>query len=98
MAPVLANCPPIEWLPAMFGIVPHWQEPKRLSRITYNARSEAVAEKPSCRSGWKKRQFALIPGESFFKPCYESGKAVRWPASGRGACTTRGRRAGRSRC
>lgn len=78
VAPFLANVLPDEWLPGMFGIVPHWGDPKKLSRMTYNARSETVAEKPSFRSAWKKRQFALIPVECFYEPCYESGKAERW--------------------
>jgi putative SOS response-associated peptidase YedK len=78
VAPMLANELPDEWLPAMFGMVPHWGDPARLSRMTYNARSETVADKPSFRSAWKHRQFALIPVESFYEPNYESGKAVRW--------------------
>ena len=78
VAPFLANVLPEEWLPGMFGMVPHWGEPKKLSRMTYNARSETVADKPSFRNAWRRRQFALIPAEAFFEPCYESGKAVRW--------------------
>ncbi len=78
VAPFLANILPTEWLPGMFGLVPHWGDPVKLSRMTYNARSETVAERPSYRNAWKRRQFALIPVESFYEPCYESGKAVRW--------------------
>jgi len=62
----------------MFGLVPHWGDPKKLSRMTYNARSETVAEKPAYRNAWKYRQFALIPVESFYEPCYETGKPIRW--------------------
>lgn len=76
--PFLANCLPTEWLPGMFGLVPHWGDPKKLCRMTYNARSETVTEKPSYRSAWKQRQFALIPVEAFYEPCYESGKPIRW--------------------
>lgn len=78
VAPFLANALPEEWLPGMFGLVPHWGEPKKLSRMTYNARAETVADKPSFRQAWRRRQFALIPVESFFEPCYDSGRAVRW--------------------
>ena len=78
VAPFLSNVRPTEWLPGMFGMVPHWGDPKKLSRMTYNARSETVAEKPSFRNAWKQRQFALIPVESFYEPNYESGKPVRW--------------------
>lgn len=77
-APFLASCLATEWLPGMFGLVPHWGDSKKLFRMTYNARSESVAQKPSYRNAWKQRQFALIPVESFYEPCYESGKPVRW--------------------
>ncbi|GAA5177500.1 SOS response-associated peptidase family protein [Niveibacterium umoris] len=78
VAPFLANILPHEWLPGMFGLVPHWGDPARLSRMTYNARSETVAEKPSFRNAWKQRQFGLIPVDCLYEPNYESGKAVRW--------------------
>jgi len=45
----------------MFGLVPHWGDPVKLSRMTYNARTETVSEKPSFRNAWKRRQFGLIP-------------------------------------
>jgi len=61
----------------MFGMVPHWAETK-LSRQTYNARSETVATKPSFRHAFKHRQFCIIPVENFYEPSYETGKPVRW--------------------
>lgn len=61
----------------MFGMVPHWAEPK-LARQTYNARTETVAAKPSFRNAWRKRQFCIVPLASFFEPSYETGKAERW--------------------
>lgn len=63
---------------ALFGLVPFWSKDTKISRHTYNARSETVAEKPSYRDPWKKRRFALVPMLGFFEPDYESGKAVRW--------------------
>lgn len=66
------------WTLACFGLVPHWADSKALHRRTYNARSETVAAKPSFRSAWKARRFALIPMEGFYEPNYESGNAVRW--------------------
>src|SRR5574337_477919 len=78
VAPFLANILPTEWLPGMFGLVPHWGDATKLFRMTYNARSETVAAKPSFRNAWRHRQFALIPVQSFYEPNYESGKAVRW--------------------
>ncbi len=67
----------IEVIPAVFGMVPHWADMK-LSRQTYNCRTETVATKPSFRNAWKKNQFCIIPAENFYEPNYESGKPVRW--------------------
>jgi len=78
VAPFVANVLPTEWLPGMFGLVPHWGDPVKLSRMTYNARTETVSEKPSFRNAWKRRQFGLIPVHAIYEPSYESGKAVRW--------------------
>jgi putative SOS response-associated peptidase YedK len=77
IGPLLASLKPDAWLPGTFGLLPHWAEPK-LAKMTYNARSETVAEKPSFRTAWRHRQLAVIPVQAFFEPCYESGKAVRW--------------------
>jgi putative SOS response-associated peptidase YedK len=81
MAPILLarhDAPgEVEAAPAMFGIVPHWADLK-LARQTYNARTEAVAAKPSFRNAWKRRQFCPIPAENIFEPSYETGKPVRW--------------------
>jgi len=68
----------LECVAANFGLIPTWAKERSLSRHTYNARSETVSEKPSFRNAWRKQQFCLVPMESFFEPCYESGKAVRW--------------------
>jgi putative SOS response-associated peptidase YedK len=67
----------LECVNACFGMVPHWAE-LTLARHTYNARSETVASKPSFRHAFAKRQWCIIPAESFFEPSYESGRAVRW--------------------
>lgn len=66
-----------ECVPAVFGMVPHWADMK-LSRQTYNARTETVAAKPAFRNAWKRNQFCIVPAENFFEPSYESGKPVRW--------------------
>ena len=68
---------PIECVPAMFGMVPHWADPK-LARQTYNARTETVATKPSFRNAWQRKQFCIIPAEHFYEPSYDTGKPVRW--------------------
>lgn len=64
---------------AQFGLVPYWAENKKKFGLkTYNARSETVADKPSYRNAWKRRQFGLAVMQSFYEPNYISGKAVRW--------------------
>ncbi len=81
LAPILRESREIagamECIPAVFGMVPHWAEMK-LSRQTYNARTETVATKPSFRNAWKRNQFCIVPAENFYEPSYESGKPVRW--------------------
>jgi putative SOS response-associated peptidase YedK len=69
-----------ECVAACFGLVPTWADMK-LSRHTYNARTETVGEKPSFRNAFRKRQFCIIPAEAFFEPNYETGHAVRWKIS-----------------
>ncbi len=67
-----------EWREARFGLVPYWSKDSKISRHTYNARSETVAEKPSYRAPWKHRRYGLVPMLGFFEPDYETGKAIRW--------------------
>lgn len=68
----------MEWKIARFGLVPFWSNDLKISRKTYNVRSETAETKPSFRSAWKARRFALVPMTCFFEPNYASGKAVRW--------------------
>jgi putative SOS response-associated peptidase YedK len=63
---------------ARFGLIPSWARDDKISRHTYNARSETVAEKPSYRTAWRHRQFGLVLCDNFYEPNYESGRAVRW--------------------
>ena len=63
---------------ARFGLIPGWAKDDKISRHTYNARSETAAEKPSYRTAWQQRQFGLVLLDNFYEPSYESGKAVRW--------------------
>ena len=60
----------------LFGLVPHWSTDTKITKHTYNARSETVAEKPSFRDAWKWAQHCIIPAEAFFEPDWRSGKAV----------------------
>lgn len=67
---------------ARFGLVPRWSRDaahaRELSRHTVNARNETAAVKPSYRTPWRERRWALVPMDDFFEPCWETGDAVRW--------------------
>lgn len=78
VCPILTSAAPMRWTAAMFGLVPHWADPAKLARMTYNARAETVAQKPSYRNAWRQRQFCVVPTEAIYEPCHESGRAVRW--------------------
>src|SRR5450830_1806072 len=49
-----------------------------MADLTLAPRTETVAQKPSFRNAWKRKQFCIIPGDNFFEPCYETEKPVRW--------------------
>ena len=68
--------PPDELLPGLFGLVPHWADSTKLTKSTFNARSETAAEKPSFRDAWKKAQHCIVPAEAIYEPDWRSGKAV----------------------
>jgi putative SOS response-associated peptidase YedK len=51
---------------ARFGLIPNWAKDEKISRHTYNARSETVAVKPSYRNAWKKRQFCIVVADNFY--------------------------------
>ena len=68
--------PDRESLVGRFGLLPHWAKDEKLSRHTYNARSETVHEKPSFRDAWKRAQHCIIPADAIFEPDWRSGKAV----------------------
>ncbi len=68
----------VQWREAVFGLIPFWAKDEKISRQTYNARSETVDTKPSYRLSWKKSRYCLVPMQCFFEPNYASGRAVRW--------------------
>ena len=68
--------PQREALNGLFGLVPHWSQDTKITRYTYNARSETVAVKPSFRDAWKNAQHCIIPAEAIFEPDYRSGRPV----------------------
>ena len=65
-----------EALLGRFGMIPHWSRDDKITRFTYNARSETVAEKPSFRDAWRRGQHAIIPLQAFYEPDWRTGKAV----------------------
>jgi putative SOS response-associated peptidase YedK len=74
--------PDREVLLGRFGLLPHWAKDDKLSRSTYNARSETVASKPAFRDAWRRAQHCIIPLEAFWEPDWRSGKCV-WTRIGR---------------
>ncbi len=65
-----------EALHGLFGLVPPWSPDTKITRLTYNARSETVAAKPSFRDAWRRAQHCIIPAEAFYEPDWRSGKPV----------------------
>lgn len=63
---------------ALFGLIPGWASDNKISRHTYNARAETVKTKPSYRTAWRQRRYAIALLDRFFEPCYRNGKAERW--------------------
>lgn len=68
--------PEREVLTGLFGLVPHWAEDTKITRHTFNARSETVAVKPSFRDAWKRAQHCIIAADAFYEPDWRSGKAI----------------------
>jgi putative SOS response-associated peptidase YedK len=64
---------------ATFGMIPRKRIPPHVRPYdTMNARTETIGEKRSFSGAWNRLQLCLIPCRTFFEPCYETGKAVRW--------------------
>jgi len=68
--------PKREALNGLFGLVPHWSIDTKMTRFTYNARSETAAVKHSFRDAWKHAQHCIIPADAFYEPDWRSGRAV----------------------
>jgi putative SOS response-associated peptidase YedK len=58
--------------------VPWFAKTAKLPYPTCNARSEELAAKASYKLPWARGQRCIIPAESFFEPCWETGKHVPW--------------------
>ena len=68
--------PAREALLGAFGLVPPWAKDATMSRHTYNARSETVAQKPSFSAAWREARHCIIAAEAFYEPDWRSGKAI----------------------
>ncbi|MDD5030330.1 MAG: SOS response-associated peptidase family protein, partial [Rhodoferax sp.] len=77
-----AAVPEREALTGLFGLVPHWSVDTKITKATYNARSESATRRPTFRDAWGKAQHCIVPAESFFEPDWRSGRTVP-------ACITR---------
>jgi putative SOS response-associated peptidase YedK len=64
---------------ATYAMVPKRHIPPGVKKFaTMNARAETIGEKRSYSKPWRDGQLCLVPMESFYEPCYETGSAVRW--------------------
>ena len=68
--------PAREAVAGRFGLLPAWSRDPKISRHTYNARSETVASKPSFRDAWQRGQHCIVPMQAFYEPDWRSGRAV----------------------
>ena len=68
--------PYAESLNGLFGLVPHWATDTKITKSTYNARSETAAEKPSFRDAWRRAQHCIIAADGIYEPDWRSGKAI----------------------
>lgn len=53
-------------LPARWGLVPHWWSKAKLPTLTFNARSEEVADKPMWRDSYR-RMRCLMPARGWYE-------------------------------
>ena len=57
-----------------WGLIPSWSKDRKISRHTFNAKAETVAEKPSFKNAYHQRR-CLIPATGFFEwQTTEAGK------------------------
>lgn len=61
-----------------WSLVPWFAKTSKLPYPTANARSEELAAKASYKQPWARGQRCIVPAESFFEPCWESGRHVPW--------------------
>lgn len=67
-----------ELVVGQWGLIPWFAKERKLKYPTSNARSEELAQKASYKHPWARGQRCIIPAESFFEPCWETGKHIPW--------------------
>jgi putative SOS response-associated peptidase YedK len=67
-----------ELVVGQWSLVPWFAKSPKLTYPTCNARSEELMAKASYKLPWSRGQRCIIPAESFFEPCWETGKHVPW--------------------
>ena len=74
-----------ELVVGQWALIPWFAKERKLKFPTCNARSEELSRKASYKQPWARGQRCIIPADSFFEPCWETGKHVPWqfkPADG----------------
>ena len=66
----------VEGVPGAFGLIPFWSKDTKISRKTYNCRSETANTKPSFRTAWRQAQHCIIPAAAIYEPDWRTGKAI----------------------
>jgi len=67
-----------ELVVGQWSLIPWFAKERKLKFPTSNARSEELSDKASYKLPWARGQRCIIPAESFFEPCWETGKHVPW--------------------
>lgn len=67
-----------ELVVGQWGLIPWFAKERKLRFPTSNARSEELEQKASYKHPWARGQRCIIPAESFFEPCWETGRHVPW--------------------
>ena len=67
-----------ELVVGQWALIPWFAKERKLKFPTCNARSEELSEKASYKQPWARGQRCIIPAESFFEPCWETGRHVPW--------------------
>jgi putative SOS response-associated peptidase YedK len=67
-----------EQVVGQWNLIPWFAKAAKLKYATSNARSEELMDKASYKLPWARGQRCIIPAESFFEPCWETGEHIPW--------------------